>query len=59
MFAISVIEFLERIVLKHVMFWYTEVVFYSLREIISTTRIFLEGGSKFQTFLKLKLLFKK
>ena len=61
MFAIcvSVIKFLERIVLKRVIFWYTEVVFYSPREIISTTRIFLEGESKFQTFLKLKQLFKK
>lgn len=59
MFAIrvSVIEFLEKIVLKRVIFWYTEVVFYSPREIISTTRIFLEGESKLQTFLKLKSIF--
>ena len=61
MFAIrvSIIEFLEKIVLKRVIFWYTEVVFYSPREIISTTRIFLEGESKLQTFLKLKHLFRK
>ena len=61
MFAIcvSVIEFLEKILLKRVIFWYTEVVFYFPREIISTTRIFLERESKFQTFLKLKQLFRK
>lgn len=54
--SLGVIEFLEKIVLKPAMFWYTEVVFYSPREIISTTntvRIFHEGESKFQTFLKL------